>query len=1017
MLKSTLSSMFSGFSALILSVALSIAMPSLSFAQNAVGGGKGEVRGTITDDAGPVIGASVIIKGTTNGNTTDLDGVFTLTGLNLNDVIVISMIGYDSQEIVYTGQTNLEIFLQVSSEYLDGVVVTALGIKRSEKALSYNVQQVEADAIMAVRDANFISSLNGKVAGVTINSATSSGGASRVVMRGVKSITSSNLALYVIDGIPMYNSIAGGKGDSVFDSQPGTDSVADINPDDIESITMLTGPSAAALYGNAAAAGVVMITTKKGKKGKVSLSYSNNTTFSSAYMMPETQNRYGNNPNTLNSWGPAIESDYNPRDFFRTGVNEMNTLALTAGSEKNQTYISAATTNTTNILPNSGYDRYNFTLRNTTSFLKDKMTLDIGASYIIQKDLNMMSQGFYYNPLPALYRFPRSENFDDVRMFERYNPLQGISEEFWPYGGTSEGLSNPYWTQYRKLRENKKTRYMINASLKYQILDWLDIAGRVKVDNYSNRFTRKEYANTTDVSMGAGKGAYMDEQSSGKNTYADVILTVNKTWDDWSLNVNLGASINDSQYESMGYDGGLKEYNFFAVHNINFNKSWKAKQSGWHDQTQAIFAAAEIGFKDMLYLTMTGRNDWDSKLAYSDYDSFFYPSVGLSAIISNMFDAPKWLSLLKVRGSYTEVGNAYDRFMTTITYPYNEQSSSWSTSTVYPNLKLKPERTKSWEVGIDANFFNDLSLGLTYYRSNTFNQTFQASLPESSGYTSIPIQSGNILNEGIEMALGYDHTWGDFSFGAHYTLTWNRNEVIKLADGVINPYTNEAIDMPDLSVCSYGPLDARLILKPGGSMGDVYAYKFLARDQNGYIKNDLSTVTVGNADRVYLGSILPKANMGLSLNAGWKGINLGMTFNARIGGICMSATQSILNASGVSEESAIARDNGGIPINGYIADAQTYYETINGAAYYYTYSATNVRLGELSLSYTLPRKWFKEKMGMTIGFVGKNLAMIYCKAPFDPELTTAAGSNFYQGFDAYMLPSTRNLGFNVKLQF
>ena len=1014
MFKSKLSSMHSGIMALVLSAALFISMPFIALAQNPNRGG---VQGVVTDESGPLAGVSVLVKGTTNGVTTNLDGEFSLSGLKLNDVILVSSIGYDAEEITYTGQTNLEVFLKTSTEYLEGVVVTALGIKRSEKALSYNVQQVEADAIMNVRDANFISSLNGKVAGVTINSATSAGGASRVVMRGVKSITSSNLALYVIDGIPMYNNLEGGAGDSVFDSQPGTDSVADINPDDIESITMLTGPSAAALYGNAAAAGVVMITTKKGKKGKVSLTYTNNTTFSTAYMMPETQSRYGNKPNVLNSWGDPIQSNYNPRDFFRTGVNEMNTLSLTAGSDKNQTYISAATTNTTNILPNSGYDRYNFTLRNTTSFLNDKMTLDIGANYILQRDLNMMSQGFYYNPLPALYRFPRSENFDDVRMFERYNPLQGISEEFWPYGGTSEGLGNPYWTQNRKLRENKKTRYMINASLKYQILDWLDIAGRVKVDNYSNRFTRKEYASTTDVSMGAGKGAYLDEQSQGKNTYADVIATVNKTWDNWSLNVNLGASINDSQYENIGYDGGLKEYNFFAVHNIDFKKSWKAKQRGWHDQTQAVFAAAEFGFKDMLYLTLTGRNDWDSRLAYSEYRSFFYPSVGLSAIISNMFDAPQWLSLLKVRGSYTEVGNAYERFMTTITYPYNEQSASWSTSTVYPNLKLKPERTKSWEVGIDANFFNDLSFALTYYRSNTFNQTFNATLPESSGYTSIPVQSGNILNEGIEMSLGYDHTWGDFSFGAHYTLTWNRSEVVELADGVINPYTGEPIDMPDLTVCSYGPLDAQLVLKPGGSMGDVYAYKFLDRDANGYIKNDLKTVTVGKEDRVFLGSILPKANMGLSLNAGWKGLNLGLTFNARIGGICMSATQAILNASGVSEESAVARDNGGIPINGYIADPQTYYETINGASYYYTYSATNVRLGELSLSYTLPRKWFKDKMGMTVGFVGKNLAMIYCKAPFDPEMTTAAGSNFYQGFDAYMLPSTRSLGFNVKLQF
>lgn len=974
----------------------------------------GVLHGTITDDAGPVAGAAVMVKGGSDGVATDLDGKYSISGLKTNDVIVVSMIGYDTQEFAYTGQQTQDIFLKVSTEFLDEVVVTALGIKRSEKALSYNVQQVESDAIMTVRDANFISSLNGKVAGVTINSSASAGGASRVVMRGVKSITSSNLALYVIDGVPMYNMMGSNTGDSIYSQQPGTDGVADLNPDDIESITMLTGPSAAALYGNAAAAGVVMITTKKGAEGKTTLTFSNNTTFSSAYMMPKMQSRYGNAPNSLNSWGGPVDSSYDPAGFFRTGTNVMNTLSLSTGNKRNQTYISAATTNTTNILPNSGYNRYNFTLRNTTKFLNDRMTLDLGATYILQDDKNMVSQGYYNNPLPAIYRFPRGENFDDVRMFERYNSVYGVMEQFWPYGGESEGLANPYWIQNRQIRENRKSRYMINASLKYQILDWLDIAGRVKIDNYDNRYTEKVYASTGKLANG-DRGTYTDTRSQSKNTYADVIATVNKTWDDWSLNVNLGASVNDSRFEDLGYYGGLNMMNFFAVHNINFNEAWKPYQSGWHEQTQAVFASAEAGYKDMLYLTVTGRNDWDSRLAYSDYKSFFYPSVGLSAIVSNMFDAPKWLSLLKVRGSYTEVGNSYGRFLTTITYPYNDESKTWSTMSSYPNTKLKPERTKSWEIGIDANFFNDLSLSLTYYRSNTFNQTFSAKLSESSGYTNILLQSGNILNEGIEMSLGYDHTWGDFSFGANYTLTWNRNEVVELANGVENYATGEKFYLDELNVASYGNLDSRLLLRPGGSMGDVYAQKVLKRDLNGYIYNE-GGLALQN-EEVYLGSILPDANMGLNLNFGWQGLNLGMTFTARIGGIAMSGTQSILDVAGVSETSAVARDNGGIPINNIKYDPQAYYQTISGCSAYYTYSATNVRLAEIALSYSFPRKWFKDKMGLTLGLVGKNLAMIYCKAPFDPEITSAAGSNFYQGFDAYMLPSTRNWGFNVKLQF
>lgn len=973
------------------------------------------IKGKVTDDNGePLIGVNISVKGSPTGSITDLDGNFTIKA-SVNSFLKISYIGYTTQTIPVSKKDFYQIILKQDTEVLDEVVVTALGIKRSEKALSYNVQQLSGDELTIVKDANFISSLNGKVAGVTINSSNTTGGSSRVVMRGVKSITSSNLALYVIDGVPMYNMMNEGGG-SIYSDQPGTDGAADINPEDVESISMLTGPSAAALYGNAAAAGVVLITTKKGSIDKTSVTVSNNTTFSKVAMMPEMQSKYGNLPNSLDSWGPIVNSNYDPRDFFRTGANVINSITLSTGNKKNQTYLSASTTNTTNVLPNSGYNRYNFSVRNTTSFLNDKMTLDAGASYILQNDENMMSQGYYNNPLPGLYRFPRSENFDDVRMFERYNSGMDLMEQYWPYGGTSSGLANPYWMQERQLRQNDKTRYMINASLKYQILDWLDVAGRVKIDNYENRNTYKAFASSGSLISG-DRGTYSDTSSQSKNTYADAIATMNKSFNDWSVNINLGVSLNDSRYEMIGYEGGLKLINFFAVHNLDFNKAWKPKQSGWHDQTRAMFANVEIGWKSMLYLTATGRNDWDSRLAFSDYKSFFYPSVGLSAILSSMFDTPDWLTFLKVRGSYTEVGNSYGRFMTTITYPYNEQTQSWTTTSSYPNTKLKPERTKSWEVGVDARFLNDISFNLTYYRSNTYNQTFYADLSLSSGYSNIPIQSGNIMNEGIEMSLGYDKHWGDFSFNTNYTLTWNKNKVKRLADGAYNYATGQPIQMTELSPLTYGNTDARLILRVGGSMGDVYGQRLLKRDLNGYILNEEGTGLAMDKKETYLGSILPKMNMGWTLGFGYKGVNLGMTFTGRFGGIVMSETQSVLDAAGVSKISADIRDAGGVPINQANVSAQTYFQTIQGTAAYYTYSATNVRLGELSLSYTLPKKWFGNKMGMTVGLVGKNLWMIYCKAPFDPELTTSAASNFYQGFDAYMLPSTRNFGFNVKFQF
>lgn len=990
-----------------------------AFAQQGEGTG---VSGSVKDAMGPVVGATVTVKDhPAMGTVTNIDGQFTLPQLAQGDVIVVSFVGYAPQEIVYAGQTYIEVNLAEASSEIESVVVTAMGIKRQEKALSYNVQQVKAEEITAVKDANFMNSLVGKVAGVQINAgANGPGGSSRVVMRGTKSLTGSNLALYVIDGIPMFNLSNSVEEASNLSDQPGTDGVADINPDDIESITMLTGPSAAALYGNAAASGVVLITTKRGSADKTTITVSNSTTFSSVYMMPDMQSKYGNAAGKVVSWGGIVNSDYDPRDFFNTGTNVINTVSLSTGTQRNQTYASVSTTNTTGVMPNTVYDRYNFTVRNTTSLAKDKLTLDVGGSFIKQYDRNMTSQGLYYNALPGLYLFPRGEDFDEVRMYERYDAALGYNTVYWPYGNNSVGMQNPYWVQNRELRENSKKRYMANASLKWQVTDWLDVVGRVKVDNYDNRLTYKLYA-STDKLWASDNGAYRDIRTNSNNTYADVIATVNKYFgDDWSLNVNLGASINDTKYEQMGYNGQLATLpNFFAIHNLDYETKFKPIQSGYHDQSQALFANVELGWRSMLYLTLTGRNDWESQLAFSNYTSFFYPSVGLSAVITNMINAPKWLSFLKVRGSYTEVGNSYDRFMTTISYPFDGESKSWATSTDYPNLDLKPERTKSWEAGLNARFLNHINFDLTYYRSHTYNQTFYASLPQGAGYSRVPVQSGDVMNQGIEMALGYDNRWGDFSFSTNYTLTWNENEIVELVDNVVNPFTGKPVDMStvNLDMGTFGGLDSKITLKKGGSMGDVYAQHILARDYNGYVQDDPSAGLTMEAKEVFLGSIFPKANMGWNTHFGWKGLDLGLTFAARLGGIVMSATESYLDQYGVSQRSADLRDAGGVAINQGTVSAEKFLTTISGYAAYYTYDATNVRLQELSLNYTLPSKWFRNKVRMTVGLVGKNLWMIYCKAPFDPELSAETTSTYYQGFDSFMLPSTRNIGFNVKLQF
>ena len=976
------------------------------------------VSGVINDSSGPVIGASISTKNG-QGTITSIDGDFRLENIHVGDVLTVSYIGYQTQNIVFNGQTRLNIVLSEEATELEQVVVTALGIKRSEKALSYNVQQLSSDDITTVKDANFMNSLNGKVAGVTINSSASgAGSAARVVMRGVKSITKSNNALYVIDGIPMFNVVNEGTDTGITADQPGSDAVADINPEDIESINMLTGPAAAALYGNAAASGVVLINTKKGTKDKTNISVSSSTTFSTPTMLPKMQSKYGNKDGVFASWGDLVNSNYDPEKFFRTGVNTINSVSLSTGTSKNQTYVSVSATNSNGILPNNKYERYNVSGRNTASFLNDKLVLDFGANLIFQNDRNMTAQGRYFNPLTALYLFPRGENFDAIRMYERYNEGLGIYEQYWPYETQSMELQNPYWTMNRIVRENKKKRFMTNASLKWNIIDGIDITGRLKYDKTDMRSTDKRYASTIEQ-FASDYGGYYDNRKEYSSFYGDIMLNIAKSFNEnmWSVNANIGASINDQREEQIGHGGNLEGiYNFFAVHNIDTSAKYRRIQSGYIQQSQGVFINAEVGYKSMFYLTATGRNDWESQLAFSEASSFFYPSVGLSGVISSMARLPEWISFLKVRGSYTEVGTSFERFITRPTYEFNIASGKWSSTSIYPMRNLKPEKTRSWEFGLNSKWLdNRLSFDLTYYKSNTINQTFTADLSISSGYSKAYIQSGNVRNEGIEMALGYSDKWNGFAWDSHLTLSWNKNKIIKLTEGSINPMTGEPITKDNYDMGQLGNLDARVKLYKGGSIGDVYATHRIKRDGNGNVfVSQEGKIEIESVDEFKLGSILPKTNMGWSNNFSYKGVNLGMTLTARFGGIALSGTQSVLDQYGVSQVTANYRDTGGVPINHGYVDTEKYFDTVKGYAAYYTYSATNVRLAELSLSYTLPKEWFRDKLRMTVGLVGKNLWMIYCKAPFDPEATQ---SNYYQSYDYFMQPTTRNLGFSVKLNF
>ena len=996
------------------------------------------VTGRVTDASGqPIVGASVIVRGTTVGVSTDTEGRFALEVPSpaASQTLEVSYLGYETATVPVGSRTSFEVTLQESSSEIEQVVVTALGIKRQEKALSYNVQQVAASDITLVKDANFMNSLSGKVAGVTINASSSGvGGATKVVLRGNKSISQSSNALYVIDGIPMYN--FGGGGGTEFDSRGATEAIADINPEDIESISVLTGAAAAALYGSEAANGAVMITTKKGEAGALKVTLTSNTEFLNPFVLPEFQNRYGTGLNgvrsgsNIYSWGgrltPSARYGYTPNDFFETGHVYTNAFTLSGGTDRNQTYFSAAAVNSDGIIPNNEYDRYNFTFRNTSYFLKDRLRIDASASYIYQQDQNMTNQGVYSNPLVSAYLFPRGENFDLYRRFERYNEGTKLMEQFWSSDmeGGDLRMQNPYWIAYRNLRNTDKKRYMLSLSASYDILPWLNVTGRVRIDNMNSLYTQKLYASSnTTITDGGRNGHYTEARTYDSQTYADVMANINKTFgDDWSLQANLGASINNVKSDELSYRGPIQENglpNVFNVFDLDDTKK-RAEKTGWHDQTQSLFASVEVGWKQMLYLTVTGRNDWASQIAGSSSSSFFYPSVGLSWVPTSLWDLGGALSYLKLRGSIASVGMPFPRYLTVPTYEYDATNRVWKDKTHYPIGDLKPERTTTYEVGIDARLWRHLSLSASWYQADTKNQTFDPSLPPSSSYTTIYLQTGHVRNTGVELSVGYDNRWGSFRWATNFTYAWNRNEIIELAANAVNPITGEPLNLEKLDIKGLGK--AKYILKEGGTLGDLYTTSDLRFNDNGYVEVDKSgnLLLTDEGDDIYLGSVFPDHNLAWRNDFSWKGVNLGLLFTARIGGICYSATQANLDLYGVSEASAAARDAGGVLINGReLVDAQKWYQAIgsqSGLPQYYLYSATNFRLQELSLGYTLPSKWFRDKMRMTVSFVGRNLWMIYCKAPFDPEAVASTGLN-YQGIDYFMMPSLRSLGFSVKFQF
>ena len=985
------------------------------------------ITGTVTDDYGePLIGASVVVEGdSTTGAITDLDGHYSITVPASAEALRFSYIGQKDAVEQIGGRSVINVTLASDNIALNATVVTAMGIRKEEKSLSYNVQQPKLETVSPV--GSFVNGLNGKVAGVSINqSSTGVGGTSRIVMRGSKSISNNNNALYVIDGIPM-QSLRGSNPEGTYAGAGQTgDVLGTLNQDDIESISVLSGPSAAALYGAHAANGVIIITTKKGQKDRLDIDYSNSTIFSRAYVMPEFQNTYGpSSPGSYYSWGAKLDtpSSYNPRDFFQTGVNEINSFALSTGTERSQTYVSAAVANARGIIHNNNVGRYNLTFRNTTDLVKDVLTLDINATYGRVNEQNMIAQGEYGNPVVPVYLFPAGDDFSKVQVYERYDAGRNFKTQYWPYDFI-QSMQNPYWITEHQKWQNGKTRLMGSIQLSWKPFKWLTLSARGKYDRTDERREQKFDASTNTLfTEGSKHGLYSLNNQYTEQKFGEVLATFNKYFGDNVLNLTgvVGANIDDIRFESNFAGGPLATLNnMFNLNNVDLaNSHANYGSTGWPYQNQSVFANAQLGWRSKVYLDATYRVDWTSTLWTAG--GITYPTVGLSGIVTELFPFMKsnFFPYWKVRASYSEVGNAPEPS----DFPLDPRARLVMGRVVTLNRRintdLDPERTKSFELGTNIHFFDSrLQIDATWYRSDTYNQFYTARLSSTSTNNEMLLNGGRVNNQGVEVSARFDDEKGKWKYGTFLTWSWNRNKIMDLS--FVDPLDGQVYGRDGISVGGFGGVHN--VLYEGGSLGDVYVTT-IATDEHGFYRLNADGMIVADYDEkdmIYAGTTDAKHRLSWGGHLGWNGLTANFLFTARLGGVVLSKTQAVMDYYGISQDTAVAREKGFLEFNGMKTnDIQGYYQVLgrdNGVMSQYVYDATNVRLAEVSLGYDFPCKNWGWVKGLNLSVVGNNLAMLFLKAPFDPEMTSSAGT-YNQGIDYFMQPSTRSLGFAVKVHF
>ncbi|WP_286851757.1 MULTISPECIES: SusC/RagA family TonB-linked outer membrane protein [Sphingobacterium] len=1005
-------------------------VPTMLFSASLLHAQTNQIKGTVVDakTKAPIPGATIKVLGTSNASSTDVKGAFQINVDDKNRILNISTVGYENKTVTLgPGETTVTVSLEEQTQQLESVVVTALGISRAQKSLTYSTQQVSGDELNKVKSTNLANNLNGKVAGVNIASSSSGpGGSAKVILRGNKSASGNNQVLYVVDGVPINNQTLASQPDNVFGGQrDGGDPISLINPEDIENISVLKGASAAALYGSQAANGVILVTTKSGKQGRTTINFSSSAQIEQAVSTPKFQNQYGqgsggkNSNTSVFSWGDKTNgaNDDNVGEFFRTGSNFTNSLTLSGGNEKNQTYFSYANTLAKGILPENDLMRHNFNLKESASFFDNKLTVEGSANYITQKLDNAPTSGFYYNPLVGTYLLPRSLNIADYKNFETFNTGRNLYDQNWFTLSDDETTQqNPWWIMNRNSTRSTRNRLLLNGSAKYKIAPWISVQARGSVDRTSEVWDRKAYAGTQHI-LARENGAYSYTNTTITQQYGDLTANMNfNIGDKLQITGLVGTSITDWKTEGTDFNtgkDGLKVPNQFFIQNTTTPVT--STLSANRRQLQSVFASANLAYDNWIYLDLTSRWDWSSTLAYTPQNPYAYPSVGLGVVLNDKLNLPEFVNMAKIRGSYAKVGNDLPPYTTLLTNRVDPYAVLTVNDIAFLK-ELKPEKTASLEIGTEWRMWNNrLNVDVTYYKTNTTNQFFKIAAGNASLNNMYAVNAGDIQNQGVEALVSLDAIKNDdFKWTTSLNFTYNKNKIVKLADGI-----------SEFTLTGEGRNNFASKLQVGGSFGDIYGQDFV-RDEQGRILISEDGIPQKNNTYTKLGNSNPIWQMGWNNSFNYKNFNLSFLIDGKFDYQVMSVTQALLDGYGVSKASGDARANGGVSINGVTpsgkavttVDAEKWYTSTAGmgpVSSQYIYDGTVVRLRELTFGYDFNIKdsFFKK---LRVNAVGRNLFYISKKAPFDPEVTMSTG-NSLSGVDIFMMPATRNYGLTLNATF